>query len=154
MNYTDFLNQLERDGFEFIGKALAFKELDNWVIGYIGLGGRFQQTGTKAFVLCARPKDFGFMDAPKKKYATKPMEYPYKLTPDSFNKKLEYNSELLRFDHGRVETEADWSSVYKILNNELPEALKKLSVAGLVKQLKKLKEPGYVEKIWLGEESA
>lgn len=154
MNYTDFLNQLENDGFEFIGKTLAFKEHNDWVVGFIGLGGRFQQTGTKAFVLCARPKELGFMDTPQNKYATEPDEYPYKLTIDNFNKKLKYKSQLLNYDHSRIETEADWSNTYKIINHELPEALKKLGIAGLLKQLKKLKEPGYVEKTWLESENA
>lgn len=154
MNHTEFLEKLSSNGFEVTGSSFAFKEFGEWVVGFIGLGGKFRQTGTKAFVICARPKDFGFMDVPKNKYATEPMEYPYKLTLDGFNKKLKYKSQLLRFDHSRVETEGDWSSVYKVVNNELPEALMKFGVAGLVKQLKKLKEPGFVEKIWIGEKHA
>jgi hypothetical protein len=51
----------------------------------------------------------------------------------------------LRFEHSRIETEADWEKVFIILTIDLPKSLSKLGVPGLTKQLKKVKEPGYVE---------
>ena len=154
MDYSQFLVKLEEGGFERQGTSSAFKEIDDWLIAFIGLSGRFQQAGTKAFVICARPRRFGYMDAPKKKYPTEPMEYPYKLTLDGFSKKLQYQSQLLRFDHSRLDTESDWSNVYNVVTNKLPAALKSNGVSGLVSQLEKIKSPGYVEKIWLGVENA
>ncbi|MFT5675535.1 MAG: hypothetical protein ACI808_001466 [Paraglaciecola sp.] len=154
MNHPEFLEKLEEYGYERQGTSSSFLETDDWIIGFIGLSGRFQQTGTKAFVICARPKNFGFMDDPKKQFHSEPMEYPFKLTLESFNKKLKYQSQLLRFEHSRIETEADWEKVFNILTIDLPESLSKLEVSGLIKQLKKIKEPGYVEKIWLGEQNA
>ena len=154
MNHTEFLDKLRNDGFEIIGKSYAFKEINDWLIAFIGLGGRFQQAGTKAFVICARPKYFGLMDVPNNKYPSEPMEYPYKLTLGTFQKNLTYKSQLLNFDYDRLEIDTDWSNVYKILSFELPQVLKKKGVVGLVNELKELKEPGYVERIWLGEANA
>ena len=151
MKYSEFLEKLEEGGYQKQGTSSFFLAIEDWVIGLIGLSGRFQQQGTKAFVICARPNSFGYMENPKKKFHGEPMEYPFKLTLESFNKKLKYHSQLLHFDHSRIETEADWGGVLKILTIDLPMSLNKLGVAGLIKQLKKIKEPGYVEKIWLGE---
>jgi hypothetical protein len=44
--------------------------------------------------------------------------------------------------------------VLNILKIDLPKSLSKLGESGLIKQIKKIKEPGYVEKIWLGELNA
>jgi hypothetical protein len=154
MNHSEILEKLEEYGYEKQGTSSSFFETDDWIIGFIGLSGRFQQTGTKAFVICGRPKSFGFMDNPKKKFHSEPMEYPFKLTLENFNKKLEYQSQLLCFDYSRVETEANWEKVLNILKIDLPKSLSKLGESGLIKQIKKIKEPGYVEKIWLGELNA
>lgn len=154
MTHSELLENLEQCGYVRQGTSNAFFESGDWVIGFIGLSGRLQQPGTKAFVICARPKSFGFMDKPKQRFHGEPMEYPFKLTLESFNKELKYQSQLLRFDYSRIETEAEWQKVFNILTVDLPKSLQKLGVAGLVKQLKKLKEPGYVERIWLGELNA
>lgn len=154
MNHSEFLRKLEDSGFEKQGASCAFLDKDDWIIGFIGLGGRFHQTGKKAFVICARPTEFGYMDSPKRKFHSEPMEYPFKLTTESFRNSLKYESQLLRFEHTAIETEADWSKVFDLLATDLPKSLSKLGVSGLVHQLKELKEPGYVEKIWLGQANA
>jgi hypothetical protein len=154
MKYSEFLLKLERIGFDRQNTSSAFRTLDDWVICIIGLSGRFQISGTKAFVICARPIDFEYMDKPKKKYVSEPMEYPFKLTIESDIRKLRYKSKLLNFDYSRIETDSDWSQVYEFLVLSLPKELKALKVSGLVKQLKKIKDRGFIEKIWLGETNA
>ncbi len=150
MNHSEFLEKLEEYGYEKQGTSSSFLETDDWIIGFIELSGRFQQAGTKAFVICARPKSFGFMDNPKNRFHSEPMEYPLKLTLESFNKKLEYQTQLLRFDHSRIEIEAGWEKVLNILTIDFPKSLSQLGVSGLIKQPKKIRDPGHVEKIWLG----
>ena len=154
MNHPDFLYRLEEAGYERQGTTSAFREVNGWVVGIIGLSGKFHQTGTKAFVVCARPVDFNYMDTPKNKFATEPMEYPFKLTIEGLKGKLKYKSNLLNLDYSRLETESDWTKLYEQLVSVLPEKLEKLRVSGLVKQLNAVKDRGFVEKIWLGEINA
>nr|CCG06119.1 hypothetical protein [Hahella chejuensis] len=151
MNHAELIEKLEKSGFEQLGTASAFGNAGEWVIGLIGLSGRFQQAGTKAFVICARPISFDYMERPKGKFHCDPMEYPFKLTLNSFGEKLKYQSQLLHFEHSRMDTEGDWSKVFDFLVSDLPESLSSLGVSGLVQQLKAIREPGYIEKIWLGE---
>ena len=154
MNYFEFLDSLEELNFEKLGKSCAFNNSRGWIIGFIGLSGKFQQTGSKAFVICARPEKFEYMEVPKKKFSTSPMEYPFKLTLDSSYKNLKYQSQLLRFDYSRIETESNWSKILEILVSELPLSLDKLGIVGLEAQLRKIKDLGFIEKVWLGEQDA
>ena len=155
MNHQDFLVNLEESGFDRQGtSSCAFKVTEGWVVCIIGLSGRYQQSGTKAFVICARPSSFEYMDKPKKKYSTEPHEYPFKLNMDSQIKTLSYESTLLNYDYSRIETDSDWSKVYELLTVTLPDQLNRLGCSGLVKQIRKIRNRGFIEKIWLSEINA
>jgi hypothetical protein len=153
MNYDDFFVALKRAGFERQGISSIFKKDDNWIFGLIGLSGKFQVKGTKAFVLCARPTKFPYMKNPKNKFHTEPMEYPFKFSKPANWRDLKYKSELLTFDIGRLMHDSDWTKVFKFLTVNLPNKLQKLSVSGLENQLRKIKKPGFIEKMWLSQES-
>ncbi|WP_434927066.1 hypothetical protein [Shewanella sp. HL-SH2] len=154
MNYSEFLINIEEVGYSRQGKSCAFCNIGEWTIGFIGLSGKFQSNGSKAYVVCARPTEFEFMTSPNKQFSTEPMEYPLKLTLESFTEKLEYESNLLRFDYDRIGTESDWSDLFKLIANDLPIALEKLKVTGLITQITKSSELGYIEKVWLGLKNA
>ena len=154
MNYFDFLDSLEESGFEKLGKSGAFKISDGWIIGFIGLSGRMQKKDSKAFVICARPEKFKYMDAPKNKFSSEPMEYPFKLTLESSFENLQYKSQLLRFDYSRIDIESDWSELLNLLVSDFPQALSKLGVSRLEAQLRNLKDLGFIEKMWIKEECA
>jgi len=144
------MQSLESSGFEVSENSRAAKQHKEWLLAHIGFSGKFQQKGKKAYLLCARPWAFKYMDEPDRKYSTNPYEYPYKFTVESFNSKLSYKSELLNFDPGTIDTAGDWNDLFKIASLKLPDALENLGVNGLLSQLEQLKDPGYVEKIWLG----
>jgi hypothetical protein len=149
MDHAELLKKLEDFGFEKQGKTSAFLQSDNWIIGLLGLSGKYNQSGTKAFTICARPLHFKYMEEPKNKYSTWPLEYPFKFTLDSFSNELIYESQLLRFDYSRLKTEGPWDQVLNILTKELPEALTNLGVYGLMEQLKGIETKGYVEQLWI-----
>lgn len=151
MNYQDFLDSLSENGYQVDGKSVATKIHNDWLLAYIGIGGRNQKKGKNAYILCARPIDIPYMDAPKKSYSTNPFEYPYKFTEHSFDPTLTYKSQLLRIDHSYINIEGEWSGLFQILSSNLPIAVDKLGKAGLLKQLNELKEPGYAENIWSGK---
>lgn len=148
MDYREFFTNLEASGFEVLGKACAFRQLGEWTFGIIGLSGRFQQPDSKAYVICARPSCFDFMDRPNRVYSIKPMEYPFKITLQSFDKSLRYRSELFKTPYDRIAINGDWTELFKLLNEKLPDALQTLGVPGLLYQLQRLEKPGYIEKIW------
>ena len=154
MNYFEFMENLEKFGFDRLGKSSAFLEHGDWIVGIIGMSGRYQRKGSKAFVICARPKMFAYGDIPKHKYATEPHEYPFKLTRYSFDSGLKYQSNFLRYELDRAPTESDWTSLYKILTSKLPAALDDVGVPDLLSQLKKIGASAWIEKIWIGGENA
>lgn len=153
MNYDKLFEALREAGFEAQGSCV-FKQDGTWVIGLIGMSGRLERKGTKAFVVCARPVKFPYMESPKKKFHGEPMEYPFKFSKPSRWGKIKYKSELLRVDVGRLSIDGDWSKLYEFLAINLPSQLQKLGVSGLENQLRKIKNPGFIEKLWLGQTNA
>lgn len=151
MNYFEFMENLENFGFERLGKSCAFLEHGDWIVGIIGMSGKFQMKGSKAFAICARPKMFAHGDTPKQNYATELHEYPFKLTRYSFKSDLQYESKFYRYDLDRAPTDSDWTPLYKILTCEFPVALDKVGVSGLSSQLREIEDPAWIEKIWIGD---
>lgn len=149
MNYSEFLENLKLSGFNVKGKSYAFKTFGDWGVAFIRLGGKFQLPGKICFVLCARPNNARGLEGEIAHESKNPHDYPFKFTVGEIGKTLKYESKLLNYQTEYLETDADWSNIHKILSEDLPKKLIEFSVNELETQLRSLKNPGYIEKIWL-----
>lgn len=151
MNYQEFLENLQSFGFSVKGKSFAFKQFEDWEISFIRMGGKYQSPGNITFVICARPKSFKGLEGKILNESKEPHDYPFKLIPNEIDEAINYESKLLNYKLQDMKVDADWSKIYEILTSYLPDKLFRLGVLGLKKQLRELKNPGYIEKIWLDE---
>ena len=151
MNYTEFLESLKLSGFIVKGKSYAFKTFGEWTVAFIRIGGRFQLPGKICFVICARPLDAKGLEGEIVNESKNPQDYPFKLISNEIDKTLKYKSRLLDYPKEYLRTDADWSNILKFLLEDLPVRLSEIGISGLEIQLRLLKNPGYIEKIWLGE---
>ena len=152
MNYAEFLESLQEAGFNVKGKSFAFKTFGDWAVAFIRHSGKMLGfPGKIRFVICARPSNAKGLDGKIANESKNADDYPFKLIPGEIGKTLKYESRLLNYRMEYLETDADWSNIYKLLLKDLPEKLNELGVSGLQAQLRAIKNPGYVEKIWLEE---
>jgi hypothetical protein len=152
MNYAEFLQGLQSSGFKVKGKSFACKTFGDWAIAFIRqTGSMLGFSGQISFVICARPLDAKGLAGETANESKNPHDYPFKLTSGEIGKTLKYESRLLNYPMEYLATDADWSNIYNILLQDLPEKLDELGVSGLETELRALKNPGYIEKIWLGE---
>ena len=152
MNYTEFLENLKSSGFNVKRKSFAFKSFGDWSAAFIRhAGGMLGSPGKIRFVLCARPENAKGLEGDTANESKNPHDYPFKLLPEEIREPLRYESRLLNYRMEYLDMDADWSKIYKLLTEDLPEKLDELGVSGLQAQLRALKNPGYIEKIWLEE---
>jgi hypothetical protein len=151
MIYEEFLESLRSSGFKVVGRSFAFKKFGDWEIAFIRLSGKFQLPGKISFVICARPENARGLEGKIVSESSNVHNYPIKLIPSEVGETINYKSKILNYKFEELELDSDWTGINKILIQDLPEKLSRLGVSGLLKQLREIKNPGYIEKIWLGE---
>ena len=149
MNYTNFLIKLESSGFDIQGKSYAFKIFEEWEIAFIRMSGKYQTTGIISFIICARPQTAKGLEGKITNHSKNPHDYPFKLTRSEINKSLKYESKLLNYEIDYLIETEQWENVLSLISKELPNILNSIGLNGLINQLKKLKDPGYIENIWI-----
>jgi hypothetical protein len=149
MNYEQFLQKLKQSDFKVVGLSFAFRNFGDWQIAFIRLNGKFQSQGKIAFVICARPINAKGLDGKIIKESKVPHDYPFKLIPSEIGEELKYQSKTLNYPLEYFDRDGDWSNLYEILLTKLPQLLDKLRVDGLKRQIRLIKDLGYIEKIWL-----
>jgi hypothetical protein len=153
MNYAEFLEALKAKGFNVKGKSFAFKTSGEWSVAFIRHSGRMLGCpGKIRFVLCARPKNAKGLERETADESKNPHDYPFKLLPEEIENPLGYESRILNYQMEYLDRDSDWSKICELLTKDLPEKLDELGVNGLQAQLRAIKNPGYIEKIWLEED--
>jgi hypothetical protein len=150
MTHEEFVSSLESAGWAAKTKSLLYKRFGEWQVSFIRMGGRYQEAGHVAFVVCVRHTSLRNMDEEIVEAEKEPHSYPFKLSlPELQGRKFQYQSKLLNYEVSKLKTDEDWSVVHGSLERVLPEWLATLTKDTLAKQIAKFGESGYIEKVWL-----
>jgi hypothetical protein len=156
VNYDQFLETLESNNWTVPNRSFACKTVNGiWQISFIRLGGKFQQPGMVAFVICVRSTNLRNLEGEHQEIEKEPHSYPFKLTLAEVGKhRFRYQSKLNNYKSTDRSMTDDWSAVLRALEIVLPTWLSSYSLSALAKDIAKRGEDGYIERIWLEDLSA
>jgi hypothetical protein len=150
MNYELFLEKLKENQWGVPNKSFAHKAFGEWQVAFIRMGGRYQQAGTVAFVVCIRHTNMRNLDAQHLEIDKEPHSYPFKFTLEDITKEnFQYQTKLLNYDMSLLPTDDGWSKLYEGMEQKIPSWLSTLTRKKLGHQINKFGNSGYIEKIWL-----
>ena len=150
MNHEEFVSSLENTGWTAKTQSLLYKRFGDWQVSFIRMGGRYQEAGHVAFVVCVRHTSLRNMDEKVVEAEKEPHSYPFKFSLSELQgREFQYKSKLLNYEVSKLRTDDDWSAIHGSLEKALPEWLTTLTKDALAKQIAKFGGAGYIERVWL-----
>ena len=150
MTYNQFLEKLREGEWVVPNRSFAHKLFGAWQVSFIRIGGRFQQPGMVAFVVCVRHASLRSLAGELVEVPKEPHSYPFKFTFAEIEEgNFQYQSKLLNYEISDLPVDADWSGVSHGMQSAIPAWLSSFTADALVKQIKKHGSSGYIERIWI-----
>ncbi len=149
MDYAAFLERLSAIGWHAPNRSYAWGNAGDWQIAFIRLGGKFQQPGRVAFVVCVRHQTQRNTDGNLVEHERNPNSFPFRLTIDDIQCHRFHYERKQNFQLSDLSATSDWSTLFGHLTATLPTWLRGYTAAALAAEISALGEPWYVERIWL-----
>jgi hypothetical protein len=151
MTYDTFLASLSISGWTVPNRSFAHREFGGgWQVCFVRLGGKFQQPGRIAFVICVRHSCMRNVERELNPIEKDPFSYPFKLTLRQIEEGLlTYHSTNLNYEHSELDVSADWQRVFSALEGAVPKWLSLQTPWTLKQQIVEHGEDAYIERIWL-----